>query len=120
MIAKALLSLFPNWHFANQLSIRIIFHNPAAGDPSTIAGLVVSCVGIELRRFLLGESVSALWSVASGAHRSSLVLHLSQSRWHRFARLLTGRASFHRRWIQLHGGSIEPRSGEFSDLGRTV
>ena len=80
------------------------------GDWPAIAHFLLSNGLQELRRLLLGESEAARLRGGQTDPPFVLVLHLSQSRWHRLARLLTGRASFHRRWLARHRGYAELRS----------
>ncbi len=80
-----------------------------AGDWPAIGRYLLSYILRELRRFALGESESALMSNGQNGPEVVWMLHLSQSRWHRLARLLTRRASCHRIWLARHPGCAELR-----------
>jgi hypothetical protein len=77
---------------------RIMLEAPPGGG-AAIAKHLYSRSLEQLRRFLLGESQTVLFhrSQKSGLE-GTLVIHLTQNRLHKLARLLTLRATYYRKW----------------------
>jgi hypothetical protein len=92
----------------------------ADGDWKAIAKHLLRDSQIKLRRFLLGETENVRFHIHSNGHEVVHVLYLSQKRWHKLARLLTGRASFFRRHLQRQNGHGEQSLHVHEDSDKKV
>jgi hypothetical protein len=101
------------------LWFRAVISSPA-GDYLAIGRNLLSSIPAELKKFLLGESESSRLGGSQKEPAIVRVVHLSGKRWHRFARLLTGRASYYRRQIRYYPGSIELLMHDFLNPDRKV
>jgi hypothetical protein len=90
----------------------------AEGDWIAIAMHLLQDTLRELRRSLLGETENARLEICEGEPVVILVVHLSQNRWHKLARLLTRRASFYRKLLQLRPGRVELYPNAVLDSGK--
>lgn len=88
------------------------------GEWLSIAKYLVKDILRSLRRFLLGEIENAHFRNGSNGLEVVCVLSLTQTRWHKFARLLIGRASYYRRWLQHQPECAELCRREISGLDR--
>ena len=110
---------FPKNFFLCRLATMSLWVNPEEHATATIRCLLARECLRGLRQFLLGES--EIFQIRNGKIGviAFPVLRLSQNRWHRFARRLTGRANYFRQWLrlrrELHALFFDARQ----DLGRT-
>lgn len=73
----------------------------------------------QLRKLLLGEIEMVRFHSGQNGLEGVYVLHLSQTRWHKLVRLMTGRASFYRQWTQVRNGCYERSPSETSGSDKT-
>lgn len=90
----------------------------AEGDWIAIARHLAKDARRALRRFLLGESESVRFHSDRDGIEVVYVLNLTQTRWHKFARRLTGRASFYQKWLRRQPGHSELSLNALSDSDR--
>lgn len=88
------------------------------GDWISIAKYVAGDTLRQLRKFLLGESESVRFHIGQDGLEVVYVLNLTQTQWHKLARLLIRRASYYRRWLQHQPGRAELCLSDPSSLGK--
>jgi hypothetical protein len=90
------------------------------GDWLSISRCLLKDTLRQLRGFLLGESENVRFRTGENGLKAVYILNLTQTQWHKFARLLTARASYYRRWLQRQPGLAELCWHEPLDLDRTA
>lgn len=104
------LGLLTNYQWVSRLYLAILFWNPVADGDRSSARHLLRGIRKQARRLLLGESENVLFRITEqNALEVERQLLLSQNRWHRFARRVSGRANYYQRWTEQSSDTAQPR-----------